>query len=111
MNKRKTKLLGLLFSVGVAQLLSANMLEDNLYAKTVASINVDSNWQQLITGTVMDEDGVPLSGASVLVKGTTNGVVADFDGKFSIEVDSESILVVSYVGFETKEIKVGLEKD
>ncbi|SMG05776.1 SusC/RagA family TonB-linked outer membrane protein [Arenibacter troitsensis] len=111
MNKRKTKLLGLLFSAGVVQLLTANMLEDNIKAEAMATIMTEANWQQSITGTVMDEEGIPLSGASILVKGTTNGVVADFDGKFKIEVAPGSILVISYVGFETKEITLGVEKE
>ncbi|MCM4152726.1 SusC/RagA family TonB-linked outer membrane protein [Arenibacter sp. N53] len=109
MNKRKTKLLGLLFSVGIAQILSANMLNSNIEAKGTSSLFIEVSVQQQITGTVVDEDGLPLSGASVLVKGTTNGVVADFDGNFSIEVASGSTLVISYVGFETKEIVLGLE--
>ena len=98
MNKRKTKLLGLLFSAGMAQLLSANMPGSNLDVKAMAPYYVGATFQQTLSGTIEDEDGVPLSGASVMVKGTTNGVVADFDGKFNIEVAPGSILVVSYVG-------------
>ncbi|MCM4170697.1 SusC/RagA family TonB-linked outer membrane protein [Arenibacter sp. TNZ] len=109
MNKRKTKLLGLLFSLGIVQILFANMLSPNIEGNRKPSILIGTNVQQQITGTVTDEDGVPLSGASVMVKGTTNGVVADFDGNFTIDVDSGSILVVSYVGFETKEITIGLQ--
>ncbi|MEZ4968552.1 MAG: SusC/RagA family TonB-linked outer membrane protein [Flavobacteriaceae bacterium] len=111
MNKRKSKLLGLLFSAGMAQLLSANMLASNIGNKGIAPILEQTAVQQSISGTVMDEDGIPLSGASVMVKGTTNGVVADFDGKFNIEVAPGSILVVSYVGFETKEIIIGLQNE
>ena len=63
--------------------------------------------QQSINGTVADEDGVPLPGASILEKGTTNGTQTDFDGNFSIEVsDENAVLVVSYLGFATKEILV-----
>lgn len=62
--------------------------------------------QGTITGSVVDGDlGDPLPGASVMVKGTTNGVAADFDGNFSIEVNQNSgTLVVSYIGFITKEV-------
>ncbi|WP_420322041.1 SusC/RagA family TonB-linked outer membrane protein [Flagellimonas sp.] len=63
--------------------------------------------QTEITGTVVDEDNVPLSGATILVKGTTNGVAADFDGNFSISASKGDILVISYVGFNSKEITVG----
>ncbi len=57
-----------------------------------------------ITGTVLDEDGAPLPGASVVVKGTTTGSTTDFDGKFSINAEVGDTLVVSYIGFETKEV-------
>ncbi|WP_339708618.1 TonB-dependent receptor [uncultured Kriegella sp.] len=64
------------------------------------------SWAQTnVTGTVLDDQNVPLPGANVVVKGTTNGVVTDFDGNFSISVqDSGSTLIVSYIGFDSKEI-------
>lgn len=61
--------------------------------------------QNTITGTVSDSNGTPLPGANILEKGTTNGVVTDFDGNFSITIaDANTTLVVSYLGFSTKEI-------
>lgn len=64
--------------------------------------------QRIITGVVKDARGTPLLGASVLVKGTTNGVVTDFNGEFSIEVkESDATLVISYIGYETKEVAIG----
>jgi len=63
--------------------------------------------QEVITGVVKDAGGVPLPGANVLEKGTTNGSQTDFDGVFSIQPQGENpVLVVSYVGFTTKEIPV-----
>ncbi|MBU2905788.1 TonB-dependent receptor [Arenibacter algicola] len=63
------------------------------------------SWAQTnVTGTVMDEQNVPLPGANVVVKGTNNGVVTDFDGNFSINVkDAKARLVVSYIGYVAKE--------
>src|SRR5680860_113341 len=59
-----------------------------------------------ITGTAT-ADGSPLPGVNVLVKGTTNGVSADFDGNYSITIDSGArTLVFSYIGFLTKEINI-----
>src|SRR5690606_28678858 len=53
--------------------------------------------QDIIKGTITDQDGTPLPGANVVVKGTNNGVTADFDGNFSISIDSKNaVLVVSY---------------
>ena len=59
-----------------------------------------------ITGTVVDAMG-PVIGASVVEKGTTNGTVTDFDGNFSLSVKPGATIVVSFIGFETQEIKVG----
>lgn len=63
--------------------------------------------QTTITGKVIDAElRSPLPGANILVKGTTNGVTTDMDGKFSITADSNSgMIVISYVGFSTKELK------
>jgi TonB-linked SusC/RagA family outer membrane protein len=61
--------------------------------------------QSIITGMITDIEGMPLAGANILEKGTTNGTQADFDGNFSISVeDSNAVLVISYVGFATKEV-------
>lgn len=61
-----------------------------------------------VSGTVSDTDG-PLPSASVVMKGTNTGVTTDFDGNFSISggIDNNSILVFSYVGYESQEIVVG----
>ncbi len=58
-----------------------------------------------ITGTVSDAQG-PVIGASVVVKGTSNGVATDFDGNFTLNVNRGETLVVSYIGYLTKEVKV-----
>jgi TonB-linked SusC/RagA family outer membrane protein len=58
-----------------------------------------------VSGTVTDDQDVPLPGASVVVKGTTNGVMTDFDGNFTISLDSgQNTLQVSYVGFDTRDV-------
>ena len=63
-----------------------------------------------ISGAITDKDGTPLPGANILEKGTTNGTQADFDGNFTIEIgDNNAILIVSYIGFGTKEIIVNGE--
>jgi len=59
-----------------------------------------------ISGTVSDQDGIPLPGATVLVKGTTNGVSTDFDGNYSIEAENGDIIVFSFIGYITTEINV-----
>lgn len=59
-----------------------------------------------ITGTVVDAQG-PVIGASVVEKGTTNGTVTDLDGNFSLNVNPGATIVLSFIGYETQEIKVG----
>jgi TonB-linked SusC/RagA family outer membrane protein len=63
--------------------------------------------QQTITGTVTDNEGLPLPGANVIVKGSSVGTQTDFDGNYSLDVPAgASTLVFSYVGFATKEIAI-----
>ena len=58
-----------------------------------------------IEGTVTDKEGMPLIGANILIKGTSTGTSADLDGRFKLTISADAqALVVSYVGFETKEI-------
>lgn len=61
---------------------------------------------QTISGTVVDTADEPLIGVSVIVKGTTTGTITDIDGKFSLTAQQGSTLVISYMGYETQEIKV-----
>lgn len=65
-------------------------------------------YAQKVTGVVVDETNAPIPGANVVVKGTTNGVVTDIDGKFSIgPVDlAKDILVFSFIGYDVKEVKI-----
>ena len=63
--------------------------------------------QQRITGTVYDTDANPIVGANVILKGTTSGTITDGSGKFSIAVDPQSVLQISYLGYEPREITVG----
>ena len=62
--------------------------------------------QSAVKGTVNDDSGEPIIGASVVEKGTTNGTVTDFDGNFALNVKSGATLVVSYIGYTTQEIAV-----
>lgn len=72
-----------------------------------------------LKGTVVDNTGEPIIGANILEKGTTNGLITDLDGNFSLSVDPQSIIVVSYMGYKTqeialngrKELKVTMEED
>tara|TARA_R110002049_G_scaffold242549_1_gene416388 strand:+ start:4963 stop:7965 length:3003 start_codon:yes stop_codon:yes gene_type:complete len=67
--------------------------------------SLNSMKAQEVSGTVSDETG-PLPGVSVIVKGTTTGTTTDFDGNYLINASTGDILVFSYVGYDTQEVKV-----
>ena len=77
-----------------------------------------SQQQRTVTGVVTDTKGEPLLGVNVIVKGTTNGTITDLDGKFSLEVEPNAILVISYIGYVTQQtpvtgtsMKIALKED
>lgn len=70
-------------------------------------LTLQLGWAQSnITGTVLDETGTPLPGATVIVEGTTRGVAIDFDGNFSIEANQGDVLIVTYVGYTAQRVTI-----
>lgn len=63
--------------------------------------------KRIVSGTVADAAGEPIIGANITVKGTAAGTVTDLDGRFSLEVPAGGMLLVSYIGYLTKEVPVG----
>lgn len=63
--------------------------------------------QKTITGVIKDKSGLEIIGANIVEKGTTNGTSSDVDGKFTLSVAPGATLLVSYIGYNSKEIKVG----
>lgn len=68
----------------------------------------------IIKGNVLDEDGLPLPSANVILKGTNFGTTTDFDGNFNISIPKDELkisntLVFSYLGFESKEVQIDVE--
>ena len=63
--------------------------------------------EKTISGTISDENGLPLPGVNIVVKGTTNGTQTDFDGNYSISASQGDILMYSFLGYETAEQTVG----
>ena len=82
---KKTKLLSLLFFM--------------FWCSVITGQNIK------VTGVVLDANSEPVIGASVLEKGTTNGVITDLNGEFSLSVGTNSVVVVSYIGYVTQEQK------
>lgn len=62
--------------------------------------------EKKITGVVYDEAGLPVIGANILEKGTTNGTITDMDGNFTLTVSDNATLLVSYIGYNQQEISV-----
>lgn len=75
------------------------------FAYTLVDIEIQQ--QSAVTGRIVDDRGMPLPGVSIVLKGTTHGVVSDFDGNFRItDLPSDAVLVFSFVGLQTQEIEV-----
>ena len=60
-----------------------------------------------ITGVITDQANVPIIGANVVVKGSSIGSISDMDGRFSLDASEKDILLISYIGYMTKEVKIG----
>lgn len=79
-------------------------------------INQDGNLEvkqqkvKTITGVVLDQSGLPIIGANIVEKGTTNGTITDMDGRYSLSVTEGSILQVTYIGYYSQDVKVGVEQ-
>ena len=59
---------------------------------------------KVVKGVVLDETGFPVIGANVIQKGTTNGVITDLDGNFTLEVPDGAVIEISYIGYSTQEV-------
>ena len=98
------------FTTGVyASVHSPNMRikSDIMIIEKPSIVSTPQQNTRQITGTVIDATGMPIIGANVMVKGTTNGTITDIDGKFTLEVAKDAILQVSYIGYMNQEIPVG----
>ncbi len=96
-------LAGFLSQVNAEVVYSQSKSENDLTRNMVSAI---AQQTKTVTGTVVDVTGLPIIGANVVVKGTTNGTVTDMDGNFSLEVAEGETLVVSYIGYTDVTIKV-----
>ena len=85
--------------------------KENLIVLTLKATSVAPQQEnRTVKGTVVDATGEPVIGANVVEKGTTNGTISDLDGNFSLDVSAGNVLMVSYVGFQEKEVPVGDKK-
>ena len=77
-----------------------------VFSKKVSESDVRQQTGRKITGTVVDNNGEVVIGASVHEKGTTNGVITDIEGKFSLEVADKAWLTISYIGYVSQTVPV-----
>lgn len=94
--------------------LISNSLIINASASLTNYKSADYNQQQsniVVKGKVVDEQGIALAGVTVVVEGTTRGVMTDLDGSFSLEVSPLNKLTFSYIGFDTQTVEVGNQRE
>ncbi|MBJ7882997.1 SusC/RagA family TonB-linked outer membrane protein [Gelidibacter salicanalis] len=77
-----------------------------LLCSTLFSMSAFSQ-TQMVTGTVLDEIGMPLPGANIMETGTKNGVTSNFDGVYSLQVNRGGTITVTYIGYKTQVLTVG----
>ena len=90
---------------------SKNQLCRLLMLLAVVFFALDISAQATINGHVQDETGEAIIGASVVVKGSTNGTVTDFDGNFQLKCENGATLVITYIGFVPQEVKAKNNQD
>ena len=95
-NKRCICLLGMLLT-----------LSPGIYANYASQEVQEVQQDRTVSGTITDENGEPIIGASVMVTETNQGTITDMDGKFSVNASKGNHLKVSYIGYETQEVTVG----
>ncbi|MEX2512843.1 MAG: SusC/RagA family TonB-linked outer membrane protein [Cyclobacteriaceae bacterium] len=98
---------GMLKEIAVQASLKFRQVNKQIDVSKVVQPEVIMAVEQLVSGIVRDEAGEPLPGATVSIEGSTTGTVTDLDGSFSINVAEGSVLVFSYIGYETQRIEVG----
>lgn len=86
-------------------------IDGNIHVKranrNLPAVEISQFKQITVTGTVVDNLGIPLPGVTITIEGTTTGIVTDIDGKYSIDVEEGAVLVFSFVGFENLKRVVG----
>lgn len=93
----------------LSQALKGTNLTYSISNRNVSIVKRGETRQQgkRITGTVTDQNGEPIIGANVVVKGTTNGTITDMDGRYTLDAKPADVLAVTYIGYHGQEITVG----
>lgn len=92
----------------VLTLMGLSTLATTVYADPhIPSVTEVQQQSTRVTGVVKDNNGEPLPGVNIVVKGTTNGVISDMDGHFQLNAPQGATLVVTYIGYVSQEVKAG----
>lgn len=102
----KTKLLGILIFFGAISVSAGSYSQKTKLDIDLKNSSIQNEKKQ-VKGTIKDEQGLPLAGATIMVKGTTTGIVADMQGNFALQIPSDAnTLVFSFIGMKTQEIAI-----
>lgn len=102
--KQIRALLILAFSITSSQLVSAHPVAESLDANLSSEGLSVVQQKKTLTGQVVDVNGSPMVGVTVMEKGTSNGGITDIDGKYSLEVREDAVIQFSYIGYKTIEM-------
>lgn len=106
--KKESRNMLLLLSGVLSAYPGHSLLANKADMSTTENLSIISSvmQNQEVKGTVIDEAGEPLIGVNIQLKGTTIGATTDFDGKYAIKAKKGDVLIVSYIGYSTQEVKV-----
>lgn len=91
------------------KVLPAKGLQYSITDRLILVTQISKASQRRVTGVVTDPKGEPVIGANVVEKGTTNGTITDVDGNYSLEIPEKASLLISYIGYTSKELSVGAQ--
>lgn len=91
------------------KVLLAKGLQYSITDRLILVTQISKASQRRVTGVVTDPKGEPVIGANVVEKGTTNGTITDVDGNYSLEIPEKASLLISYIGYTSKELSVGAQ--
>lgn len=106
LNRKKAKVYELLDDALKGKNMKYELSDNYIILSPLTKSERDQQAGRIISGVVKDQEGEPVIGANVMEKGTTNGVVTDLEGKFTLKVPSNAVLTISFIGYITQEIRV-----
>ena len=107
LNRKKAKVDELLNEALQGRNLKYELSDNYIILSPLTKSEKDQQTGRVISGIVKDRKGEPVIGANVMEKGTTNGIITDSEGRFTLKVSSNAVLTISFIGYRAIEVKVG----